>query len=349
LIFFESPKTKTANHKQRANIMKYNISELIVEIESLASNGGVPILVQGPAGAGKSAAVKTVCERLGIGFIDLRLLTLDPVDLRGLPDKSNGKTRWLTPSFWPTQGRGIIAVEEYNLAPVSMQGPMFQLALDRRLGEYQLPDGWNVVFLGNRLCDKSAVQRTLSPLISRCQVIEVETDADSWLRWAERNNINVLIEAYIRFSPSSLNTFDGAKWIADTPYACERAWVNLSRYLDSNPNAIESVKRMASFIGLDAATQFAAFAKHASDCPSYADIVSSPNGAKVPDNVSSRYALSTSLPRATKPNDIGNVLTYLARLGREFEVIAARAMGKREELASNERLASWFIDNKNMA
>ena len=73
-----------------------------------------PIMVSGPPGIGKSAIIKQVAESLGIGFIDLRLIYLDPVDLRGIPmpDAKQGTTKWLTPDFLPREGKGILASDK---------------------------------------------------------------------------------------------------------------------------------------------------------------------------------------------------------------------------------------------
>ena len=46
---------------------------------------GRPAMVWGPPGLGKSDVSRLVAESLGMEYIDVRALLLDPVDLRGIP------------------------------------------------------------------------------------------------------------------------------------------------------------------------------------------------------------------------------------------------------------------------
>ncbi|HEV3387051.1 MAG TPA: hypothetical protein VG097_19690, partial [Gemmata sp.] len=62
---------------------------------------------------------------------------------RGRPDQ------WVPPRFLPTSGKGILFLDELTSAPQMTQASCYQLVLDRRLGEYELPDGWVVMAAGN--------------------------------------------------------------------------------------------------------------------------------------------------------------------------------------------------------
>lgn len=106
-----------------------------------------PVMLHGSPGVGKSQVVKQVADKLGIEMIDLRLSQLDPVDLRGVPsvdrekvgNKEVGKTNWNVPSFLPTNGSGILFLDEINSATQATQAAAYQLVLDRKLGDYELP------------------------------------------------------------------------------------------------------------------------------------------------------------------------------------------------------------------
>ncbi len=95
----------------------------------------------------------------------LRALLLDPVDLRGLPFLGpDGRSKWATPDFLPTEGEGILFLDELNAAPAMVQASCYQLVLDRKLGEYTLPDGWAIVAAGNRDSDRAVTTRMPTPL-----------------------------------------------------------------------------------------------------------------------------------------------------------------------------------------
>ena len=110
-----------------------------------------PVFVWGSPGVGKSAVVGQLAKAMNIPLRDVRALLLDPVDLRGLPFLgTDGRSKWATPEFLPQDGAGILFLDELNAAPAMVQASCYQLVLDRRLGEYTLPDGWAIIAAGNR-------------------------------------------------------------------------------------------------------------------------------------------------------------------------------------------------------
>ncbi len=97
----------------------------------------IPIstMIWGAPGIGKSSIVAQIAHENNIDFIDLRLSQLAPTDLRGLPVAVAGKTRkqgtstWYPPDFLPKTGKGILFLDEINMAPPAMQGVAQQLIL----------------------------------------------------------------------------------------------------------------------------------------------------------------------------------------------------------------------------
>ena len=57
--------------------------------------------IWGHRGLGKSSLVQQYCVRNGMGFIDLRCSQLEASDIRGLPDKLDGRTVYLPPADMP--------------------------------------------------------------------------------------------------------------------------------------------------------------------------------------------------------------------------------------------------------
>jgi len=102
----------------------------------------VPLHIWGACGVGKSQIVSQVAKVLDYDFLDVRAVQLDPVDLRGLPRIAEDQTEWVPPKFLPTSGKGILFLDELTSAPQMTQAGCYQLVLDRKLGEYVLPDGW---------------------------------------------------------------------------------------------------------------------------------------------------------------------------------------------------------------
>ena len=50
----------------------------------------------------------------------------------------------VAPKFLPVDGEGILFLDEPTAAPQITRAGCYQLVLDRKPGEYRLPDGWGV-------------------------------------------------------------------------------------------------------------------------------------------------------------------------------------------------------------
>src|SRR5260221_11820815 len=138
------------------------LKQTIKKIYQLSEHGKyVAAMIWGPPGVGKSAGVREAAKDLGVNFIDLRVAQMNPVDLRGLPDvkKTKQLAKWLTPDFFPQDGKGILFLDEMNLAPQSVMNAGYQLVLDRKLGDYVVPEGWIIVAAGNRAEDSATVTK----------------------------------------------------------------------------------------------------------------------------------------------------------------------------------------------
>jgi MoxR-like ATPase len=109
----------------------------------------VPLHIWGACGVGKSQLINQDARDRKVQFLDVRAVQLDPVDLRGLPRISSDPAEWVPPKFLPRSGEGILFLDGLTSAPQMTQAGCYQLVLDRKLGEYQLPDGWVVIAAGN--------------------------------------------------------------------------------------------------------------------------------------------------------------------------------------------------------
>jgi hypothetical protein len=100
----------------------------------------------------------------------------------------------------------VLFLDELNAAPPLVQAACYQLILDRRLGEYALPDGWSVVAAGNREQDRAVTHRMPSALANRMVHLDFEVHLEDWLAWAENVSIRPEVTAFLRFRPALLHT-----------------------------------------------------------------------------------------------------------------------------------------------
>lgn len=156
------------------------------------------MLLEGPTGIGKSELIRATAARLKLQCTTLDLSLLEPPDLIGLPTITDGRTTYATPTILPTDGRGILLLEELNRAEKYMQQPALQLLTTGRLHEYKLPEGWLCVAATNPPQNGYHVH-TLDPaLIARFLFLRVVPDRGAWLDWAEQNAIEPVVIAVVR-------------------------------------------------------------------------------------------------------------------------------------------------------
>lgn len=135
-------------------------SEAIRALDACIS-AQLPAIIWGSPGVGKSDIVAQLADSRSWQLIDVRAPQFDAVDLRGLPSVLAGKTVWNTPDFWPVQGcpDTLLFFDELNRAPQMTQNALLQLILNRRLGDYRLPDNVAMAAACNRESDGGGVQK----------------------------------------------------------------------------------------------------------------------------------------------------------------------------------------------
>lgn len=285
----------------------------------------------GACGIGKSQLVAQAAARLKIQFRDLRAALLDPVDLRGLPRIENGRTVWTTPEFLPSEGEGILFLDELTCAPQMTQAACYQLVLDRKLGEYALPDGWSVIAAGNPASERGTHFAMSRPLRNRFVHITLAADLDEWCCWALHAAIRPEIVAFLRFRPNLLHaadvTSDANAW--PTP----RSWEMASRVMcgcesREAEHAIDmtnvQVQLLQGTIGDAATAEFVGFLRLFQSLPSIDEILLNPTTALVPEDTSAQIAVATALGRKLTDHSIARGMKYLDRLPDELKVLAIR-------------------------
>ena len=232
-----------------------------------------PVFIWGSPGTGKSSVVNQLAAELGIALRDIRALLLDPVDLRGLPFVGkDGRSQWATPEFLPQDGKGILFLDELNAAPAMVQASCYQLVLDRKVGEYTLPEGWAIVAAGNRDSDRAATTRMPTPLRNRFVHLDFEVDVQEWSEWAIKANVRPEVIAFIRFRPELLSAFDRDANAFPSP----RSWEFVSRIINSGPDPSAEHELIAGAVGTGAATEFSAFLRMFRELPNIDSILLNP-------------------------------------------------------------------------
>jgi len=217
-------------------------------------------MLWGTRGVGKSSVVHQVAEEAGVPLVDLRLTTIEPVDLRGalFADDEARKTVWFPPEFLPAadQPAGILFLDELTAADQRLQTSAYSLILDRRVGGYRLPDGWMIVAAGNAAFHGALSHDMGTALADRLFHFHVQSVLGAFIDYALQQNLAPEIMAYLQVRPDKLD--DTAAQLAQDYLvgASPRGWEDVSRVLKSKLSAGQQRLFIQGRIGAANAAEF---------------------------------------------------------------------------------------------
>lgn len=317
-----------------------------------------PVFLWGPPGIGKSELVEQLGKQMDRPVIDMRMLLLDPTDVKGIPyyNTSKNTMEWAPPGELPvvTTGEDIAAAEaklqdlrdrlpegaadnltqtellqveravsnaEENLkqlegaaemqnailfldelvaAPPSVQAAAYQLILNRRVGQYQLPDGIDMVAAGNRETDKAVSYKMPTPLANRFIHLEMEADFDSWQRWAINSGVHPDVVGYLSDKKQDLMDFNPKN--VGKAFPTPRSWVFVSDLLyaqkDFNLDNTDLGILIEGTIGPGTKMEFMNHLKYSARLPKVEDVLTgkvTTLDKEVKSEISAHYALTVAM------------------------------------------------------
>ncbi len=283
------------------NIRKVKLSRARSHIER-AFNKKRPVFIWGPPGVGKSDVLQQIADDNNGLLIDLRMPLLDPTDLKGYPyrDEETNDMKWATPAELPSKELAdkyetvYLFLDEMNAAPPSVQASAYQLVLNRRVGNYILPDNVVIAAAGNRDTDKGVTYRMPSPLANRFLHLEIEVNHEDWQTWAIANDIIPDVIGYLAFAKQDLFDFDPKS--SSRSFATPRTWAFVSSMLeDSDMNHDEEMDIVTGLVGEGMAIKFMNHKKNASKLPEPSQILSGKVKKLKDIEISSKYALTVGM------------------------------------------------------
>lgn len=323
-------------------------SQLLAALERLIPVG-MTTWIWGPPGVGKSDIVREAAARLKRPVIDVRCVTLDPVDLRGIPHvNGGGLTHWAPPSFLPRgESNAVLFFDELAQAPQLVQAACLQLTLDRRIGEYELPKDVTVIAASNRQEDRAGTHRVITPLLNRFVHLHIEVSHEDFHNWAVMTGVNPLVRGFLSWKHDLLHKFDPAKR-NDLAFPTPRSWSFVSRILPACSIA-DRQEIVAGAVGAAAAAEFCAYCEMATKLPDPLAILKDPDTAPVPsDEPSVMYALINALTEVFRGDRslYGAVAKYSLRMPTEWGVKFMRDCTKVDaKVLTSKEGQAWVAQN----
>ena len=260
-----------------------------------------PIFLWGPPGIGKSDIVHQIGYGMDAHVIDVRLSLWEPTDIKGIPyyAANDNSMQWAAPAELPTMELAkkhkwiILFLDEMNSAAPAVQAAAYQLILNRKVGQYTLPDNVLIVAAGNREADKGVTYRMPAPLANRFVHLELAVDFDDWFQWAVDNNQHKDVVGYLQFAKKDLYDFDPKS--PSRSFATPRSWSFVSELLDDEDDEETLTDLVSGSVGEGLAVKFMAHRKVASQMPNPTDILSGKVKELKATEISAMYSLTVSL------------------------------------------------------
>lgn len=182
-----------------------------------------------PPGLGKSEIVQQWARKSDYKFIDLRAALLEAPDLIGFPSIVNvgGKqrTEHATPDFWPTEGKGILFLDEINRGTTSVLNCFMQVLTDRKVKDYELPSGWIIVAAINPEDEHNDVNNMDSALKDRLEFFQIEYNKKVHVEFMEKTDYDPVVRMFIESGawqysrPEEVSNAAGAKYLSPRTFS----------------------------------------------------------------------------------------------------------------------------------
>jgi hypothetical protein len=177
---------------------------------------------------------------------------------------------------WRVTGnaQAILALEEFNSASPGVMAAAYQLILDRRIGDYVVPDGVMLLAMGNRDIDHGVTYQIGKPVANRFVHLEMEFNWDDWFVWASNNDISPEVLGYLSRYPQKTNDFDPDS--PDLAFSTPRSWEFVSKILQRDPLPSADVLRalICGAVGDANGNEFVQHRRYMADMPDVDDILS---------------------------------------------------------------------------
>lgn len=336
-----------------------SISAIPRVVKSFYTNKLGTVVFRSQPGVGKTDQVREAVKQLSasygeeFGFIEEHLASRSEVDLRGYLIPENGEARYTKPDFWRIVDqfeRGVLFLDELFQCSSEMQKAIAPLLLDRRIGDYTLPDGWIVVGASNRVEDRAGVTPALSHVTNRICLMDVSPPTpDELSAYYMRKAMPAEIIALVMKSPATV--LSGTITAQGSPYCSPRSLERAGRVISTFSSAAEALSTpmgqaaVEGFIGRSAYTELHAISQLIDSLPVMEDIINDPKGTRLPDTVDKQWLVASMLGLRTTGEQLDSVFQYLERLPANVAFIGLYGCWQRGITTPSRTVTEWVTRN----
>ena len=337
-----------------------DISTCIELTQDALASGLVPFLHSAP-GCGKSSIIKAIAKENNLKLIDLRLSTIDSVDLSGMPmiDKQ-GQVDWKPFNVFPLTNTPIpegyagwlLFLDEMNSASEAVIAAAYNVVLDHRIGIYHLHPRCFIACAGNREEDHAITTEMGSAMTSRLVHLTLEPTVNDWIQnVAIPQRYDYRIQAFLSMNSNAFMDFDPS--LPTKTFSCPRTWEFVNKEIEwfkqSDPE-LEHLDRklplLQGTLNSGVALEFVQFCKVVNDMPKFSDIIKNPEKTKIPEDLSSLWAVITMCLNNTTKDNVAKVGAYIKRIDdRAMQTLFTRGILRLDRTLITSTVVREFVND----
>jgi hypothetical protein len=331
-----------------------------VEAMGVAVAAGVPVLLWGAPGTGKTSAIRAMADAAGWPCETVIAAIREPSDFSGLPVVIGGVVHFAPPR-WAERlaeaGRGLLFLDEISTAPPAVQAALLRVVLERVVGDLDLPervvvvaaanppeqaaDGWDLSApLANRFChlDWEVDAATFAQgLVGGFPTATIPELAEGWDGEALAQ-AQGLVAAFVTVRPGLACALPGDAARAGRGWPSPRTWDMAARLLaaaevtGASTDALNAL--LAGALGPGTGTEFLLWRREM-DLPDPEAVLADPQRFVVPERGDRAYAALSAVAAAVAAQPTverwhagWEVVARVGRSAPDVAAVAARTLAR---------------------
>ncbi len=325
----------------------YNFAVNHHEAAALIRTNGQKIsyVVEGEPGVGKSSILRTLEamdkeNEYDYIYVDVPLKDIPDIAL-SMPDHATQTTKSFLNELWlgtDKNKKKVIMLDEVFKGSDYVKLMMNRLLLERKVGDYTLPEG-SIVFGTTNFATDGVGDRTNGHTNSRVARIQMRKPTmDEWVNWAADNNVHELVITWAKQNPAIFKSYKDTEFDErahkdgqgvfhyiyhpqhnSMAYVCPRT-LQLASHQTHNIHVTGEAlltKALIGTVGAKAALDMTAMFALGNDLPEVDDIINTPATAKVPKGAPAQLMITYKSLQYISDANMDSFATYFQRMPRE--------------------------------